>query len=147
MQVISRSCLPDAIGLAVIALSSWLVVWALFSLQGLTSPLTAWIIALPFLAGGSLYLWYGSAKIKGLTLDQWGVAALFSPFLGAVSFAIDVLVGSSNGPYKTFIEAATHAGSPMGFPLTIIICPIGTIIALGGWARSAVHKVLSPEQP
>ena len=46
----------------------------------------------------------------------------------------------STGKAVRSFAAAAHAGSPFGFPLTVLICPVGTIVAFGSWIRrSMIH--------
>jgi hypothetical protein len=100
-----------------------------------------WLIALPFLVGACLWVWHISEKTRNWKSNIWGYALLFTPIVGAISFAIDVLIGGSNGHYKTFLEAASYAGSPFGFPLTVLICPVATFIAFGSWIRCVILHV------
>jgi len=68
---------------------------------------------------------------------------IISLICGAIFFSIDVLVGSSDGHYETFIEAASHSGL-LGLPLTILVCPVGTIVAFGSWLRCLVEQATKP---
>lgn len=145
MSVISKPVLGDVVGIAVVALGSGAVAAALFRVQAISEPWLVWLIALPFLVGASLWAWHVSEKMRNWDSDTWGYALLFTPLAGAVSFAIDVMIGSSNGQFKSFFEAASHAGSPFGFPLTVLICPIGTLISLGGWIRSVILRASRAE--
>ena len=140
MNVITKSALADVAGIAAIALASGAVAAALFRSQAISEPWLVWLIALPFLAGASLWAWHVSENLRNWESDKWGYALVFTPLAGAVSFAIDAMIGSSNGHYKSFLEAASHAGSPVGFPLTILICPIGTLISFGSWIRSVILR-------
>jgi hypothetical protein len=125
----------DTIGIAAIALASGAVAAALYGMRAVSQPWMVWLIAFPFLVGGCLWVWHISKETRDWGSDKWGYALIFTPLIGAISFAVDVFVGSSNGHYKTFLEAASHAGSPIGFPLTVLICPIGTLVAFGSWIR------------
>ena len=144
--MITKPFLADVIGIAAIALASGAVAAALYRTQAISQPWLVWIIAFPFLVVASLWLWHISEKTRNWESDRWVYALLFTPLVGAISFAIDVLIGSSNGHYKTFLGAASHAGSPLGFPLTVLICPVGTLVALGGWVRCVTLRV-SKDQP
>ena len=121
--MITKSALGDVVGITAIALGSGAVAAALYRLQAISQPWLIWLIALPFLVGASLWVWHVSEKTRNWESDRWGYALVFTPLVGLISLAIDVLIGSSNGPYKTFLEAASHAGSPIGFPLTVLIWP------------------------
>jgi hypothetical protein len=135
----------DATGLAAVALASGAASAALYSMRAIHHPWIIWMIATPCLVAASLWLWHGDKKTQTWDQEEWSALAIFTPLFGAMSFGIDVMVGSSNRTYRTFLEAASHAGSPFGFPLTVLICPIGTILALGGWARCAIIRRLTPE--
>jgi hypothetical protein len=114
---------------------------SLHGFQAISQPWLVWLIALPFLVGTSLWLWHISENTRNWKSNRWSYALLFTPLIGAISFAIDVLIGGSNGHYKTFLESAAHAGSPFGFPLTVLICPVGTLIAFGSWIRCVILHV------
>lgn len=141
----TRATLADIIGVTAVALGSGAVTAALYRMQAVSQPWLVLLIALPILVGASLWVWHISKKTRDWGSDKWGYALIFTPLFGAISFAVDVLIGSSNGHYKTFLEAAAHAGSPFGFPLTVLICPVGTLVALGGWIRCVMLRVLRAE--
>jgi len=141
MSMITKAVLADFVGITAVALASGAVAAALYRFQAINQPWLVWLIALPFLVGASLWVWHISEKTRNWESDRWGYALLFTPLVGAISFAIDVLIGGSNGHYKTFLEAASHAGSPLGFPLTVLICPVGTLVALGSWVRCVFLRV------
>ena len=73
------------------------------------------------------------------------MGTIFSPLIGAMSFAVDVFTGSTAGHYDNFVQAAFHAGSPFGIVLTLIICPVGTIICLGSWVRCGLIQHFEPK--
>ena len=146
MRTMIEATLADVIGVTVVALASGMVAAALYHIQAVSQPWVVWLIALPFLIGACFWVWYVSRKTRDWDREKWGYAVIFTPLIGAISFAIDVLVGSSNGHYRTFLEAAVHAGSPFGFPLTVLICPIGTVVAFGSWIRCMMLRVFrTPE--
>jgi hypothetical protein len=95
------------------------------------------ILIFAVLAGMALYVWR-SKKLAFSTPSAWLALAGASILIGSVSFVIDVFVGSSamHNPAHSFLSAADHAGSPLGFPLTVLICPSFTMIAIAGSARS-----------
>ncbi len=134
---------PDIVGVTAIALASGAVVAALYRMQALSQPWLFWLIALPLLVGASLCAWYGSDRTCEWNSKKWGHALILSLLFGAIFFAIDVLVGGLNGHYKTFLETASHSGL-LGLPLTILVCPIGTVIALGSWVRCLVEQGSNP---
>ena len=142
MSMITKAVLADIVGITAVALASGAVAAALYRSQAISQPWLVWLIALPFLVGASLWVWHISEKTRNWKSNRWGYALLFTPLVGAISFAIDVLIGGSDGRYKTFLEAASHAGSPFGFPLTVLICPVGTFIAFGIWIRCVICMCL-----
>jgi hypothetical protein len=130
---------PDVAGVTAIALASGAVVAALYRTQALSQPWLFWLISLPLFVGASLCAWYGSDRTSEWNSKKWGHALIVSLLFGAIFFAIDVLVGRSGGHYKTFLEAASHSGL-LGLPLTILVCPVGTVVALGSWVRCLVEQ-------
>ena len=142
MSINTNTTLADIIGAIAVALASGVVAAALYHMQAVNHPWVVWVIALPFLITGSLYLWHLSKVTRDWDSDKWVNAMIFTPLFGAISFAIDVLIGSTNGQYKTFVDAASHAGSPFGFLLTVLICPAGTLVALGSWIRCLMLRAL-----
>ena len=134
----SRKVVCDIVGLCIVAIGTILAVWALIPFDVLGNAKVVAMIATPTLIGAALYTWYVSKTGQKNDTDAWMGLTLFSPLIGAVSFAIDVLVGSIHGHYSNFVQAASHAGGPFGIVVTVLICPIGTIISAGSWARSAL---------
>lgn len=145
MTTDSKEVLADCIGVAAIAIASAPIAASLQHTQAISQPWVVWLFALPFLAGLSLYAWHAGKKTRDWDTRKWGYAAIFTPIAGAVSFTIDIMVGSTTGHYKSLLAAGAHAGSPFGFPMTILICPIGTLVALGGWARCVSLRAFIPQ--
>jgi 4-hydroxybenzoate polyprenyltransferase len=125
------------LGAIAAAIAAVLVLFALKFSGNLDIPPFLWFAVPPIFAGLTIYCVY---RPRALKLDTQGwVGALFGTvLLGAAFFAIDVVVGSIGGHYGSFLEAGFHAGSLFGFPLTVMIFPVGTIVAIGGLVRSAV---------
>jgi hypothetical protein len=134
---------PDIVGVTAIALASGAVVAALYRAHVLSQPWLFWLIALPLLIGASVYAWYGSDRTCDWNSRKWGHALILSLLFGIIFFAIDVLVGDLSRHYKTFLEAASHSGL-LGLPLTILVCPVGTVIALGSWVRCLMEQASNP---
>lgn len=61
--------------------------------------------------------------------SAWVVFAGASIVLGGLSFLCDALIA---GGFK----AAMSSGGPLGFGLTLIVCPGLTVVAVAGFARS-----------
>jgi hypothetical protein len=109
--MITKAVSADIVGIAAVALASGAVAAALYRWQVISQPWLVWLIALPFLVGASLWMWHISEQTRNWKSNRWGYALLFTPLVGAISFAIDVLIGGSNGHYKTFLEAASYSAS------------------------------------
>jgi hypothetical protein len=100
------------------------------------------VLAYIVIAGLALYLWRKEPPVKNLSEpSEWALAIVGSVVLGGVSFGIDMLIGLFNNPKLSPIEAGTHAGSPFGFPLTVMLCPGFTMIAIAGLLRALVLRI------
>ncbi|HLJ78105.1 MAG TPA: hypothetical protein VKT75_11865 [Acidobacteriaceae bacterium] len=146
IRAMKSDAVPDIVGVAAVALASGAVVAALHRMRAVSQPWAFWLVALPLLVGASVWAWYGSDRTSSWDRRKWGYAAIGSLLCGTVFFAIDVLVGSLDGHHKTFLEAASHSGM-LGLPLTILVCPVGTVIAFGGWLRSLVEQTSHAAPP
>lgn len=140
-RAMPSDAVPDIAGITAAGLASGAVVAALDRMQVVSQPWALWLIALPLLVVASVGVWHGSERTRHWDSKKWGRTAIVSLLCGATFFGLDVLVGGSDGHYKTFIEAASHSGL-LGLPVTILICPVGTIVALGGWLRCMVEEGL-----
>lgn len=136
MRALRLTC--DTAGLVVVAAGTCSAVWFLVYFGVLNSPWITAAIALPVLLGATLYVWYVTQAGRKTDAENWLYGTIFTPLFGAMSFAIDVFIGSSNGHYSNFVQAGFHAGGPFGIVLTVCICPIGTVICAGSWARSSL---------
>ncbi len=127
--------MADAIGLAALVLAALLSRW-IFP-HDLQDPLL-WAIGIAVLAGSALHFWHKDddfRKYVSEPSDCVGLATV-SVFLGGVSFLVDAAIGSSFGSPHSLIEAAEHAGSPFGFPLTLFLCPGLTLLAISSYMRN-----------
>ena len=121
----------DAIALALIAVQltvvfRWLVPYD-------ETRFFAGILAYGVLVAIALFMWYGE-KAETLS-DNWVGVFFGSILLGAMSFGVDVLIGSSEYPGISPIRAGTKVGSPFGFILTIFLCPGITMVAAASVVR------------
>jgi len=132
----NRGVVCDLAGLCVVAIGTVLTVWALAPFRVLGSARVVGFVATPILIGAALYTWHGTKAGRENDAEAWIGLTLSTLPIGAVFFAIDVFIGSTHGHYSSFIQAAGHAGGPAGIVLTVLICPIGTIICAGSWVRS-----------
>jgi hypothetical protein len=128
----------DAVGLAAVGIQFYLLlVWLVPNEDG--SRLIVWILGYILLAGLALYFWHKEPGPNVPTEpNEWAGMIGASIVMGGLSFGIDMLVGLMNHPKLSPIEAGTHAGSPFGFPLTLMICPGFTMIAVAGLLRAAM---------
>jgi len=134
-----RLLTSDAVGILVIgAQVYWIVRWLL---PDAGSRLTVGILAVIVLTGLALYFWHKEPPMALLSSPRdWALAVTTSVVMGALSFGIDVLVGSINNPNLPLIKAGTRAGSPFGFPLTVVICPGFTVLAVAGLLRALLLR-------
>jgi hypothetical protein len=121
------------------------VVWGLTAVQVVDSPWITAMIAIPGMIAIALYAWHAGEKTRNFDTEEWKGGAVFTPLLGCVFFAIDVFIGSTHGHYDSFFQAAFHAGSPFGIVLTMLVCPIGTTVCMGGWVRCSILERFGPE--
>jgi hypothetical protein len=123
--------MADAIGLFVLA---GLFVIILLLTPAPSVPSLFWVFVYLALAVTALYCWRN--KRSPHTPSGWLILALGSVIIGAVYFAIDMILGSYQHQGTSGVEAATRVGGMFGFVLTIAVCPGSTMIALSGFARS-----------
>jgi hypothetical protein len=137
--------LCDIAGLSAVALGSVLAIWALTPFDVLGNSKIVCLITAPVLIGVALYTWYASKEVRNKDAEWWRNLTLITPFIGAISFTIDVFVGSTSGSYANFVQAGFHAGGPLGIPVTVSIFPATTIIGAGSWLRSSLLEHLLPK--
>jgi hypothetical protein len=145
MRIATKTALADTTGIIAIALASGVVTAGLNRMHAVSQPWVILLIAVPFLIGASLWVCQVSNKTLNWGIDKWGYALMFTLVAGAISFAIDVFAGSTDGQHQTLLEAAAHAGSPFGFPLTVLVCPVGTLVAFGSCVRCVMLRVFRAE--
>jgi hypothetical protein len=119
----------DAVGLAVLA--------GEFAVAKLLIPsadmsLAAWLGLFSIVAMVALASWH-STKAPQKSLGWLQIIAA-SVVLGAISFAVDILIGHLDHPNLPLIEAGAEA--PFGFFLTLVFCPGMTVIAVAALVRS-----------
>jgi hypothetical protein len=124
----------DAIGLGLIAAELIVLFWWLVPDDG--TRFLIGIIAYGVLVAVALALWHGKEARRFSDAYDWAGLFAGSVLLGALSFAVDMIVGSLNHPGMSPFLAGTKAGSPFGFVLTIFLCPGVTIVAVAGLVRS-----------
>jgi hypothetical protein len=124
----------DAIGLVLIAVELTVLFWWLVPDDG--TRFIAGIVAYGVLVGLALAMWHGKEAKRFSDASDWAGVMVGSILLGALSFGVDMLVGSFTHPGMSPFEAGTKAGSPFGFILTIFLCPGVTMVAVAGLVRS-----------
>jgi hypothetical protein len=140
---------PDAFGLAMLAVQIVAIFYFLTFIHILSdeaSRLIFGILTYIVLAAVALYMWHGSGFTQKLSRPaEWAAAIGASIFLGALSFGADMIVGLIANPQLLPIEAGTKAGSPFGFPLTVMLCPGVTVVAISGFFRALfIHNETTP---
>jgi hypothetical protein len=133
------SLISDCVGILVIGVQLFLLVRWLVPNDG--SRVILGVLAYIVLAGVALYLWHKDPPVKNLSEpSEWAMAIVVSIVMGGVSFGIDMLIGLFNNPKLSPVEAGTHAGSPFGFPLTVMLCPGFTMLAIAGLLRALMLR-------
>jgi hypothetical protein len=134
------SILPDAVGLAILGVQVFVLLYVLILNRALSEgdfPFAYGILSYIVLAAIALYVWYGSSFTEKVSRPiQWATAIGASILLGALSFGADMIVGLISNPHLSPIKAGTRAGSPFGFPLTVMLCPGFTMVAISGFVRA-----------
>ena len=93
------------------------------------------------LASVALYMWHAEKITKQISKpSEWAATIAASVFLGALSFGCDMLIGVINYPALAPFRAATKAGGPFGFGLTVLLCPGLTIVAVAGFVQALVPR-------
>ena len=131
------SIMTEAIGLFVLA---GLFVMTLLLAPVPSVPSLLWVFVYLVLAVTALYCWRNKKALY--TPSGWLILALASVIIGAVYFAIDMILGGYQHPGTSGVEAATRVGGMFGFVLTIAVCPGFTMIALSGFTRSLFQSRL-----
>lgn len=137
--------MAEVSALVIVAVATAASVWALAAVQVIDSPLIIGAIAEPVMILAALCAWHAGEKTRKTDAEEWRSGVIFTPLLGAVFFAIDVFVGSDHGHYINFFQAGFHAGGPFGILVTILVCPVGTIVCVGGWVRCSILEHYGPE--
>jgi hypothetical protein len=114
-----RRNVADAVGISVLAVLAGFVALLVAAVYGKENASWAWGLGFPVLAVCDIFLY-----------------ALVSVPVGALSLAVDAVVGGSQDANLKFRDAIWHAGSPFGIVLTIAICPGLTLVCLAGAARA-----------
>jgi hypothetical protein len=133
MDTTRAPVLADAIGFVLIAGQLAVAVHWLVPDDG--TRLVPGILAYGVLVAVAIVMWHGKEAERFSDANDWLGVFFGSILLGAMSFAVDVLIGSSEYPGISPFIAGTKVGSPFGFLLTIFLCPGMTMVAVGSIAR------------
>ncbi len=121
----------DLIGLAVLAGEVGLLGIVVSSLG---IPFWGWIVAYAVLGIIAIGVWHG---------DRWPnksrdvlLAVLGTFLLGGLFYACDLILGHLHHPDLSLVKAAEHSGGPLGFGLTLVVCPVTTLVMLAGYFRA-----------
>jgi hypothetical protein len=96
---------------------------------------------------GAIGWWEFWRKDPDGTSVWWVEGVLVSIGLGAAFFVCDIVLGKLTHPQMSLLNAGVHAGGIAGFPVTLMVCPGMTLVALAGWSRSRVLKSLIASAP
>ena len=127
--------IADAIGLTVIFTFILLLGGQFFAPVSVENLPTYIFVLLP-LGFISVFLWRRDNSDTSKSL--W--AAVATVFLGALFFGVDVLFGLMFHPELPWFDAAKHGGGLFGILATLLICPVFTLICVGGAARAHFLK-------
>lgn len=67
-------------------------------------------------------------------------AVVVSIVVGVIFFGVDAYLGHGKNPDLPLLQAAMETTGPLGFGLTLIICPVTTFIAMAGFVRTIVLR-------
>lgn len=129
-----RAVSAEAVGIATAGLAGGSALWSISRFGEVDVPVFLWFLA-PGALGIATPFFVRGRKVSQFDTGHWMKLVAGTLLLGAAFFAVDFVIASSEGHYRTIIDAALHAGSPFGAPLTILVCPVGTSLALGGLLR------------
>lgn len=118
----------DAVAVLTLGAQCWLVTIAAEKLfPSFTSDIAIGVF--PVLAGLTVAILH--AKEGAVTTAEWGWLALLSCGAGLAFLSIDWAIAFLNGEPNL----AHFRGSPLGLPLTILVCPVGTMTCIAGFTR------------
>lgn len=140
----SSSLLADIAGLAVLAMLYGLSLATVYPGRTIVAqdPMRFVAIYLPF-ALVALFVWHQKRAIH--KEPKWPTFAVSSIVLGALFFIGDLAIGHYLDPELPVLTAAMQLRGPWGFETTLLICPGVTFLALSGWARSLLLRIIKRE--
>jgi hypothetical protein len=123
--------MADAIAVLILGLQYSLIVLFIDLYFPKTIPVSVAIGVFLVFATIAIAVLHGK-KAAARNAAAWGLLALLSVFLGITFLGGDWLVAFLNG------ESSLHhfAGGLLGLPLTILVCPCGTMVCVAGSVRA-----------
>lgn len=117
--------MPDLIGTLILGIQYSLIFLIGTVFLGSAFPREFAIFIFPVFAGVSIAIWRNIEK----SAQAWGAAALSSVVIGLGFFGIDWFNG--------FLQKTSDPlyGGFLGVPLTILVCPIATIVCVAALGR------------
>lgn len=123
--------MADLIGLVTLGLQYSLLVFVANLWFGSTLPFNGIGIIFAVLAVIGMLLWHREKLLP--TVKKWRTLAVRSVILGIAFFVVDLVIALLNGQANPL----HYPGGLLGLPLTLLICPGGTIICLAGLVRAS----------
>jgi hypothetical protein len=128
-SILGGGAMANLIAIVALGLQYSLIVFAANLWLRRTLPFGAVTISFLILASIGVAIWHR----KNLhTMKQWGRLAAVSILLASALFGVDFLIALLNGQSNPL----HFPGGLLGLPLTLFICPGGTIICLAGLVRA-----------
>jgi hypothetical protein len=120
----------DAIAVLTLAVEYSLTIVIAKAVFGRAFPWVIFAVIFPVFAGIAVAIFH--VKEEKLSSATWGWLALLSPGAGLAFFGVDWLEAFLHGESNPL----RYHGSPLGLPLTILVCPVGTTVLVAGFARA-----------
>ena len=93
-----------------------------------------WLAIFAVLGIAALPAWHGKSAPKRPA--EWAQLLGWTVLADALSFLVDVLIGSAGSAGGSWLQRAEHSASPFGFGLTSIIIPAAFVIFAAGFVRA-----------
>lgn len=127
---IEDSKMADVIAVLVLGVQYSLIVFLISFWFRIIPPFAELTIPFLILTSVGLVLWH--LKRFSQTVKQWQRLAARSVVLGIAFFGVDFLIAVLNGQTNPL----RFPGGLLALPLTLLVCPGGTIICLAGLVRA-----------
>lgn len=120
----------DSLAIVTLALQYSVIVYASKTWLGFALPFSVVAALFLLLACIGLLLWRREKLSQ--TWKRWAILAGQSIILGIAFFGADFLIALANGKANPW----HFPGGLLGMPVTLLVCPGGTIICLAGVVRA-----------